>query len=181
MKNKISLEYAEALFLLACEQEKSEVYLNDLRLVGEALRVDEELMLLLRSPNLSHTEKDGVIDAIFGANLQEDTVSFLKLLCQKGRAELLPLCIADFERLYNEVNRVIVAEVTSAVPLTEAEKEKLIAGLEKKTGHKTELVCHVDPEILGGIIIRTEDAVLDGSLKRKIHSIKEVIKSESKA
>ena len=125
MKNKISLEYAEALFLLSCEQGKSEEYLKDLRLVGEALQSDGELLLLLRSPNLSHEEKDGVIDAIFGARLQEDTVSFLKLLCQKGRAELLPLCIADFERLYNEINRVVVAEVTSAVPLTEAEKEKL--------------------------------------------------------
>ena len=181
MKNKISLEYAEALFLLACEQGRGEEYLSDLRLVRDLIESEEELLLLLHSPNLSQAEKEGVIDTVFGASLQEDTVSFLKLLCQKGRAELLPLCIADFERLYNEINRVIVAEVTSAVPLTEAEKEKLIAGLAKKTGHRVELVCHVDAEILGGIIIRTEDAVLDGSLKRKIHSIKEVIKSESKA
>ena len=181
MKNKISLEYAEALFLLACEQEKGEEYLSDLRLIREVIGSEEELMLLLRSPNLSQDEKESVIDTVFGAYVREDTVSFLKLLCQKGRAELLPLCIEDFERIYNEINRVVVAEVTSAVSLTDAEREKLIAGLEKKTGHRVELVCRVDEEILGGIIIRTEDAVLDGSLKRKIHSIKEVIKSESKA
>ena len=181
MKNKISLEYAEALFLLACEQGKSEEYLSNLRLVGDTIKGEEEFLLLLRSPNLSEKEKEGIIDDVFGGALLKDTVSFLKLLCQKGRVELLPLCIDDFERLYNEVNRVVVAEVTSAVALTEQEKERLIASLEKKTGHKVELSCRVDAEILGGIIVRTEDAVLDGSLKHKIHSMKEVIKSESKA
>ncbi len=181
MKNKISLEYAEALFLLACEQEKGEEYLSDLRLIRDLIKGEAELLLLLRSPNLSAEEKEGVIDTAFGGALQEDTVSFLKLLCQKGRVELLPLCIEDFERLYNEVNRVIVAEVTSAVPLTDMEKEKLTHSLERKTGHRVELLCRVDKEILGGIIVRTEDAVLDGSLKHKIHRVKEVIKSESKA
>lgn len=181
MKNKISLEYAEALFLLACEQERGEEYLSDLRLIRDLIEKEEELLLLLRSPNISAEEKDGVIDAVFGTALQEDTVSFLKLLCQKGRAELLPLCIDDFERLYNEVNKVIVAEVTSAVPLTDEEKQRLTQSLEKKTGHRVELLCHVDREILGGIIVRTDSIVLDGSLKQKIHRVKEVIKSESKA
>ena len=180
MKNKISLEYAEALFLLACEQNQGAEYLENLRFVKEVLK-NEDFLLILRSPNLSFEEKQSVIDAVFSGALKEDTVSFIKLLCQKGRAELLPLCIDDFERLYNQVNRVVLAEVTSAVPLTEDEKTKLIKSLEKKTGHKIELVCRVDKDILGGIIIRTEDSVLDGSLVHKIHRIKEVIKSEPKA
>jgi len=181
MKNKISLEYAEALFLLACEQEKGEKYLSDLRLVRDLINDEEELLLLLRSPNISFEEKAGVIDSAFGEALEEDTVSFLKLLCQKGRAELLPLCIENFEKLPNRVNRVIVAEVTSAVPLTEEEKDRLTRSLEGKTGHRVELVLRVDKEILGGIIVRTEDSVLDGSLKHKIHRVKEVIEGESKA
>ena len=180
MKNKISLEYAEALFLLACEQEKAQEYLSNLRLVGSIISEDEEFLLLLRSPNLSYEEKEAIIDTAFGNSLLEDTVSFLKLLCQKGRIELLPLCIADFEKLYNEVNRVVVAHVTSAVPLTDEQRVKLISSLEKKTGHQVELVCSVDKDILGGIIVKTEDCVLDGSLKHKIHKVKEVISSESK-
>jgi len=181
MKNKISLEYAEALFLLATEQGQGEAYLSDLRLIGDVIKKEEELLPLLHSPNLTLEEKEGVIDAVFGSAVEEDTVSFLKLLCQKGREELLPLCIEDYERLYNEINKVIIAEVTSAVELTEGEKAKLVASLEKKTGHRVELLCYVDKDIIGGIIIRTEDTVLDGSLKHKIHKIKEVIKSESKA
>ena len=181
MKNKISLEYAEALFLLACEQNQSKEYLDDLRFVNSVLKENAELLLMLSSPNLTEKEKEDVTDAVFGSALKEDTVSFIKLLCQKGRAELLPICIEDYEKLYNQVNKIEIAEVTSAVPLTEDEKAALISSLEQKTGHKIELVCHVDKEILGGIIIRTQDSVLDGSLKRKIHSIKEVIKSEPKA
>lgn len=179
MKNKISLEYAEALFLLGCEKNQAEAYLKDLRLVGEILK-EEDLLLLLRSPNLSFNEKEEFIDLTLKEAISEDTLSFIKLLCQKGRAELLPLCIDDFEKLYNQVNKVIVASVTSAVPLTEEEKDKLIKNLEKKTGHRVELLCHVDKEIIGGIIIKTEDSVLDGSLKQKIRKVKEVIKSEPK-
>ena len=179
MKNKISLEYAEALFLLACEQKQEDAYLKDLSLVGEALN-DKDFMLFLRSPNISFEEKEMFIDSTLGGALKEDTVSFIKLLCQKGRAELLPLCIEDFEKLYNQVKRVIVAQVTSAVPLTDEEKTKLTKSLEKKPGHTVELVCRVDKEIIGGIIIRTEDSVLDGSLKQKIRKVKEVIKSEPK-
>ena len=79
------------------------------------------------------------------------------------------------------MNKVIKAEVTSAVALTEDEKARLIKSLEKKTGHRVELACRVDKDILGGIIVRTEDTVLDGSLKHKIRSVKDVIKSEPKA
>ena len=181
MKNKISLEYAEALFLLATEAGQAEEYLSDVRIVKDVLDGDGELLLLLRSPNLTREEKDGVIDAVFGGVLREHTVSFLKLLTEKGRAELIPSCLNDFEHLYNEVHKVIKAEVTSAVPLTEDEKNRLINSLERKTGHRVELVCLVDKEILGGIIVRTEDSVLDGSLKHKIRKVKDVIKSESKA
>lgn len=181
MRNKISLEYAEALFTLACEENLAEEYLSNLQFVKEAINSQEDFLLLLRSPSLSFEEKAGVIDSVFGNILREHTLSFLKLLCQKGRIELLPLCIEDFEKLYNELNRVVVAEVTSAVPLTSEEKEGLKLNLEKKTGHRVQLLCQVDENILGGIIVRTEDYVLDGSLKEKIHRVKEVIKSEPKA
>jgi F-type H+-transporting ATPase subunit delta len=64
--------------------------------------------------------------------------------------------------------------------LTSEEKERIVNALEKKTGHRVELLCTVDEKILGGIIINTEETVMDGSLRRKIHDVKEVIKVESK-
>ena len=180
MKNKISLEYAEALFTLAMEESAAEEYLADVRIVRDIFEGERELLDLLRSPNLTREEKESVIDSVFGGALKEHTVSLLKLLSERGRAELIPLCLNDFERLYNEVNKVVLAEVTSAVELTDEEKARLKGSLEKKTGHRVELVCRVDKDILGGIIVRTDDLVLDGSLKHEIRRVKDVIKSEPK-
>lgn len=181
MKNNISLEYAEALFLLACECSQSQEYLSDLGIVKSLIQAEPEYLSLLRSPNISREEKEALIDGALGGRVKEHIVSFLKLLCEKNRADLLPLCIENYEKLHNQINKVVVARVTSAVELTLDERERLIKSLERKTGHKVELICQVDKSILGGIIVKTEDTVLDGSLKRKIHDVKEVIKSEPKA
>ncbi len=181
MKNKISLEYAEALYTLAAEESLTEEYLKDVRTVRGIMEEESELLLLLRSPNLAMEEKTQVIDAVFGKLLREHTLSALKLMAERGRVELIPTCMEDFERLYNEVNKVVVAEVTSAVPLTNEERARLTQSLQRKTGHRVELVCYVDKDILGGIIVRTDDSVLDGSLKHKIRKVKDVIKSEPKA
>ena len=180
MSNNVSYEYAEALFLLSCEENDAEGYLSDLMIIKEAIEENGEYISLLSSPNITKEEKLSLVDAAFGESVRGHVVSFLKLLCERGRAELLPECLENYEKLYNQVKRVIVAEVTSAVELTPDEREKLVRRLEKKTGHKVELVCHVDEGILGGIIVKTEDTVMDGSLKRKIRDVKDVIKVESK-
>ena len=104
-------------------------------------------------------------------------MSFLLLLCEKGRITDLKLCVDDYERLYNEKCKILVARVTSSVELTEGEKEKIRIMLQKKRGVMVELICKVDKSILGGVIIETEDTVIDGSLKTKLRNVKEVMKA----
>lgn len=179
--NNISSEYAEALFLISCEENAEEEYLNDIRLVGQVIDAEPEYIMLLRSPNLTLEEKLTSIDEAFGESVNENVLSFLKLLCENNRMENLGECIEAYEALYNQIKGVVIARVTSAVELTDLEKERLTAGLEKKLGRKVELACAVDPAILGGIIVETGDTVIDGSVKRKIQEVKEVINSEPKA
>lgn len=178
--NNISSEYAEALFLISCEEHSEEEYLNDVRLVGQIVAGEPEFIMLLRSPNLTLEEKLSFIEQAFGGRINENVNSFLKLLCQNNRMELLSECISAYEALYNQIKGVVVARVTSAVQLTGSEKERLTAGLQKKLGRRVELTCRVDPTILGGIIVETEDAVMDGSVRRKIQEVKEVIEGEPK-
>ena len=180
MKNNISHEYAEALFLLSCEEKSEEKYLFDLRAVKEILDSEPDYIELLRSPAISKDEKLTLIENSFSGRINEHIVSFLKLMCENNRIDELYPCFDVYEKLYNEVKRVIVANVTSAVTLNEDEKAKIIARLEKKFGYKVELVCQVDEKIIGGIIIKTEDTIIDGSLKRKMRDVKEVISDESK-
>lgn len=178
--NNISTEYAEALFLISCEENEAEEYLNDVRLVGKLFKEEPEFIMLLRSPNLSQEEKLSVLESAFGGRVKEHVCSFLKLLCQNGRMELLHECIEAYEALYNQIKGVAPVCVTSAVALSEDELQRLTAGLEKKLGRRVELECVVDPSILGGIIVETNDTVIDGSIRRKIQEVKEVINSEPK-
>lgn len=180
MKNNISHEYAEALFLLSCEEQKEEEYLNDLKIVKDIFDNEKDYVELLHSPALSKEEKIELLDKAFLGRVNEHIVSFLKLMCENNRIEFLYSCFEDYEKLYNQVKRVIVATVTSAVALTEDEKSRIKEKLEKKFGNKVELVCQVDEKILGGIIIKTDDAIMDGSLKRKMRDVKEVISDDSK-
>ena len=180
MKNNISHEYAEALFLLSCEEKSEEKYLFDLRIVKGIFEDEPDYTELLHSPAISKEEKLQLIENAFSGKINEHIVSFLKLMCENNRIEHLYSCFEVYEKLYNEVKRVIVANVTSAVELNEDEKARIKARLEKKLGYKVELVCEIDEKILGGIIIKTEDTIMDGSLKRKMRDVKEVISDESK-
>ena len=180
MKNNISHEYAEALFLLSCEEKSEEKYLSDLRSVKEIFDSEPEYIELLHSPAIPKEEKLQLIENAFTGRINEHIVSFLKLICENNRIEYLYSCFDVYEKLYNEVKRVIVANVTSAVELNEDEKARIKQKLEKKFGYKVELICQIDEKIIGGIIIKTKDALMDGSLKRKMRDVKEVISDESK-
>ena len=180
MKNNISHEYAEALFLLSCEEKNEEKYLSDLRTVKSILDSEPDYIELLRSPAISKDEKLTLIDNAFAGGINDHVVSFIKIMCENNRIDELYTCFDVYEKLYNDVKRVIVANVTSAVELSESEKSKIIEKLEKKFGYKVELVCQIDEKIMGGIIIKTEDTIIDGSLKRKMRDVKEVISDESK-
>ena len=162
------------------EEKNEEAYLFDLRTVKEIFDTFPEYIELLHSPAVSKEEKIELIDSAFSDRVNEHIVSFLKLMCENNRIEYLYSCFDVYEKLYNQVKRVIVANVTSAIELNENEKAKIKSKLEKKFGYKVELVCKIDEKIIGGIIIKTEDAILDGSLKRKMHDVKEVISDESK-
>lgn len=177
MQNKVAMEYSQALFILACEEKKEKEYLDELKLTESLILKDPEYMLLLSSPNVRREEKLSVLEAAFSDHLSEHVMSFLLLLCEKGRITDLKLCVDDYERLYNERCKILVARVTSSVELTEGEKEKIRLALQKKRGVTVELICNVDESILGGVVIETEDTVIDGSLKTKLRNVKEVMKA----
>ena len=175
MKNKLSTEYAEALFALALEQGKSKEFFEELTLVNDILLSTPEYLAILVSPSITVSEKIDLVDKAF-SSLDEMVLNFLKLLIEKGRISIFPLCLEEYQRLYDASRKTIVATVISAAELTDSEKAKIINKLEKKYGCKIELECQVDESILGGLIIKTEDSIIDGSLKKKLRDVKEVIR-----
>lgn len=177
MKNNVITEYAEALFALSMEEGKADSYYEDMTLVKRVFDENPDYVSVLSSPALTKEEKSAILDEAFSPFICENALSFIKLLCERGHIEELPLCYEDYEKLYNHSKKLIVAEVTTAVPMSDAEKKSLISALKKRYGVNVELSCQVDKSILGGMIIKTEDSVTDGSLKTKIRDIKDVIKA----
>jgi len=177
MQNNVEKEYSQALFTLACEENSSEKYLEELKLIADVFKEEPEYVTLLSSPNVSKEEKLSSIDSTFSPFVSEYTLSFLKLLCEKGHITRFDVCLEDYEKLYNMKCKTRIARVISSVPLTDEEGAKIKASLERKWGVCVNLICETDESILGGIIIKTEDTVIDGSLKTKLRDVKDVIKA----
>ena len=181
-----SREYASAMFALASEEsaekhrpEIVDRYLERSAEIREILKSYPEWVDLLASPCISAEERRQAADRVllFGQNdenseMYENFASLAKLLSDRGEARILDDVLRDFERICRMTSGIVTAKVTSAVELTDDEKARLKKSVEKKLGRRVELECAVDPSILGGVIIRADEMVLDGSLKKKLSGIR---------
>lgn len=170
-----SKEYADALFSLAMDEGEEKQVLDGLHLMSDAFRADPDALALLASPAIAKDERLQVLDKAFAAHVPEHVLSFAKVLCARGSIRCWFECVADYEALYNAAQKLSTAYVRSAVALTEQEKDELRAKLEKRLGRTIRLECAVDESLLGGMAIQVDGKVIDGSLKRRLHEIKEVM------
>ena len=172
---EIAKEYAEALFLLACEEGEEKEIMTVLEEVEALFGETPELMELFSSPGIPQKERQEAIATVLGGSLPTHALSFLQLLCEKGRIRAFGSCVEEYRSLLRLRESVISAKVTTAVPLTEEELQGLVRSLEKKSGKTVLPECSVDPSLLGGVIVEMEGTVMDGSLRHRLQELKEVI------
>jgi F-type H+-transporting ATPase subunit delta len=160
--------YARALFMQANET-------NQLKTVSEALRfsaqasVVPELAALLGNPRVANEQ---LLDLLSHPELSDSLKQFLSVLAENNRLALLPEVEVLFEQLVAESEKVVKANVTSAVPLSEAEILKLSEALKKRFGRDVEIHTAIDESLIGGAIIDTGDLVIDGSVRNKLARLK---------
>lgn len=172
---EIGREYGTALFMLACEVCEQERYGDALKTVENAFGEYPQYQELLASPGVSLNERLRVIDTVFADRVPEHIVSYLKLLCEKGRISYFAESVREYHALLDASKRISNAKITSAVELTENEKQKLITKLETIVKGKVEAEYFVDSDLLGGFIVEMEGLVMDNSLRHRLHDIKGVI------
>lgn len=170
-----SKEYASALFMLAEEENLQKEIAENLGAVSNVMKGTPEYLDFLSSPNIPMSERIAAIDKAFEGNVHEYTASFIKLLCERGHIRLLHKCISEYNDLYHAADGISTARVICAVPLTKAEKEALKAKLEAQCGHTVIVDYSVNKAIMGGIIVHLDGKVYDGSVRRRLHEIKEVM------
>lgn len=172
---EVSKEYGAALFMLACENEKKDEYADGLSIISNAFYENPGYIEFLSSPGVAVEERLGAIEQAFAEYVCADVLSFIKLLCEKGRMSLFPEAAQEYNALLEESRRVIKVRVSSAVELTDEEKQKIATKLESKFKSGIESEYIIDESLIGGIVIEADGKILDGSLRSRLHDIKDVI------
>ncbi len=171
--NAVYTDYADALFALA--RETGQDLSDDLLTVQQVFRDNPAYTELLSSPGIPLAERTAAIRQAIGEVVSPTVCSFVQLLCEHGHVKALSACIDDYMEQYRAARHLSVAEVVSAVPLTEEEQAALTRKLTAMSGRTVTLQCTVDPSLLGGVVVRMDGKVLDGSVKRRLRDMKEVI------
>jgi len=165
--------YAQALFEAAGRAGQVDQVEEELRQIDQILRSSPQLMRAFQAPTIGGPRKVQLVRDIFSGRASELTVRFLCLAVRRRREGVLPRAYQEFHRLANEARGVIPVQVTAAVPLTGDEERSLAAALGRRTGKSVELRLAVDPEILGGLVVRMGDTVMDGSVRTRLRLLRQ--------
>ena len=173
----VGVRYAQALFELAKDQREVAAVEADLKSLKAMRAESEDLRTLISSPQFDAEAKSIGLAAIAdAAGFHATTRKFLGLVASNRRASAIPAMIAAFERIAAEDRGAISAQVTTAMPLTEAQSKALAASLRTALGKDPEIETRVDPAILGGVKVRVGSRLYDASLKSRLNSLKFALK-----
>ena len=173
--HEIGSEYGTALFMLAAENNQKREYQRALATVKAAFSENPDYFAFLQSPAIEKSERLASLEAVFAVDLPEYVLSFLMLLLDKGRLSFFFECCEAYEELLAASEHVAADKITSALPLTEDEKEKLIQKLKKLCRAEVIATYEIDEAILGGVIIEVDGKIIDGSLRHRLIEIKGVM------
>src|SRR6476660_694666 len=171
---EIAQVYARSLFEVASEQGKIDAVRDQLGEFADVLSGQHDLQVFFFSPYFSTTEKaEGLARAVSGAD--EIFVKFLKLLIENHRMPVIFRVRRAYDALWEEENKLLPVSVTSAVELDKATVSQIGDRIAEQTGRKVELSATVEPDILGGIIVRVGNQVLDASVRNRLEQLRKQV------
>ena len=169
--------YGAAIYEVAKAEGQLERVERELFTIARTFATSNELRDALTNPQLPVERKQGIIDDLIGGRASTFSVAFVSFVVEVGRARDLPAIIDAFIGRAAESRAKAVAEIRSAVPLDPEVLERLGAALAHATGKDLELKAIVDPSVIGGVVARVGDIVIDGSVARRLASLREAMKS----
>jgi F-type H+-transporting ATPase subunit delta len=163
--------YAEAAFDVATADGQPDQWLTDLQTAVEAYNRDS-VRNYFNDPKTAREDKLAMLPRIFPA-LTPRTLNLLRILALKHRMQLLPSIAAEFEHRVRESRGVLEATVTVARPLTADEQEQIRLRLRSLTGNEVEMQTTIDPNVLGGVVVRIGDQVIDASVAGRLERLRQ--------
>jgi ATP synthase F1 delta subunit len=163
--------YGRSLFQSALEHGRLDQLREQLAQFADALAENRELAVFFFSPYFSTEEKQRSLGTLLdGAD--ELLLNFLSLLIENHRMPVIFRIRHEYERLWDEENKTLPVEITSAIALDEETTASLGRTIGEGAGRKVTLAAHVDPDILGGIIIRVGNSILDASIRNRLEQLR---------
>jgi F-type H+-transporting ATPase subunit delta len=171
---EIAEVYARSLFEVATEHDSVDELREQLGQFADALQDNRDLAIFFFSPYFSTQEKkDGLHKALQGAD--ETLVNFLELLIEKHRMPAIYRIRRLYDAHWAEVNKVLPVQISTAIELDERQVRELGDRIAESTGQKIELSAAVDPDLIGGIVLRVGNSILDASIRNRLDNLRRAV------
>lgn len=170
--NAAARRYAQAVFDIGQENGTLAQWASDLTTIRETLTSDASLMRLLETPQTPLSEKQRVVNRLFEGRVGPLSRNLVDLLLARRRIALAPQIEEGFDELYLAAQGIAYADVVTAVPLDPAEELQVIESLSQLTGKTIRLRATVDPDVLGGVVARVGDQLIDGTVATQLRLLR---------
>ena len=164
--------YAESLFDLAKEENKVTQYLDDIKLVGEVLDSDPQIVQFFNHVLIENDKKIQLLDQSFKGNVDQYVLNFLKLLVQSRRIRYIGDIVKSYINLSNQYLGIEEGMIYTPYELTDQQIQDIEKAISQKENKKVTLKVSIDPSLLGGIKVQIANRIYDGTIKNKVEMLK---------
>jgi len=171
-ETRAALRYAKAVLNLAKESAKEFEVNNSMRLIAQTIADSHELQVALNSPVIKAADKIKVLKAVFSDAIDQISLGLIGLLAENKRLPLLEMISKQYTVLFDHDKLIEVAKVTTAIPLTDELKSKVLAKIKSLTGNEATIENVVNPAIIGGFVLRVGDIQYDASIANNLNELK---------
>lgn len=179
MAKLIGNRYASSLFDAGLELNKIEDFHKELNLIKDIFDSEYKLFQIFTHPRISKTEKKSLIDKVFRDGVSKEVSNFLFIIIDKRRERNLFEIIEEYNAIFNEYKEIVNVVAITAVPMEEKSKDKLKIVLQNKLNKKIQLSNEVDKSIIGGVLLKMNERIIDSTLISQLKDMETVIKNVS--
>jgi F-type H+-transporting ATPase subunit delta len=172
LKGAIARRYAGAIFEIALKQNTLDRSLDDIQNIAQVF-ANRTLSYLLREPKVPAQRKETVLRKTLAPRVLPTSLNLALLIVQRGLVEIMPHLASEFEQFVLDYRNQAIAEVTTATQIDEAQGAVVRQALERRTGKSIKLQTRIDPSILGGVIARVGDQIIDNSVRNRLHVLQQ--------
>ena len=171
LDDSVAERYAEAFFSVAGEHEKEDIWKEQLSNIVTTVSNVPFLDKIMKYPFALKSEKRDIFTKIFSSQVDQQVLNFIYLIIDHDRGAYLHLIYEKYAECIRKSRRILLAEITSAKELSSYEKTRLISSISRREGRAIEASFKIDPSLIGGVIVKIEGKIIDGSLKKSLRDL----------